>query len=46
MSAAPASQLNLSARHADFTYRMTVNAIKIQDTGECTKSVSDDLRQY
>jgi hypothetical protein len=28
---------------ADFTYAITVKAIKIQDTGKGTKSVAEDL---
>jgi hypothetical protein len=39
----PVSQPNLSKCQADFTYTMTVEAIKIQDTGKGTKPVLEDL---
>jgi hypothetical protein len=43
MSFDPASQLNLSACEADFSYAITVNTIEIQGTGKGTKSLADDL---
>ena len=39
----PAHQLNPLKCKADFTYRMTVKTIKIEDTGKGRKSVADDL---
>jgi hypothetical protein len=39
----PAHQLNRSACQAEFTYEITVKAIKIQDTGKGAKSVAEDL---
>jgi hypothetical protein len=39
----PAHHLNRSECQADFTYTMTVKAIKIQDTGKGAKSVAEDL---
>lgn len=39
----PASQLNRTECQVDFTYTMTVNTIKIKDTGKGAKSVADDL---
>jgi hypothetical protein len=39
----PPSQRSRSASQADFTYKMTVNAIKIQDTGKGAKTVAEDL---
>ena len=44
MPSDPVGQLNLSRCDADFTYTMTVKAIKIQDTGKGTKSVLEDLK--
>ena len=41
----PAHQLNPLKCKADFTYRMTVKTIKIEDTGKGRKSVADDWRQ-
>ena len=38
----PAHQLNRSECQSDFTYSMTVKAIKIQDTGKGKKSVAGD----
>ena len=43
MSVEPVTNANSSECQADLTYAMTVNLIKIQDTGEGTKSVADDL---
>jgi len=39
----PASFANPVATQADFTYSMTLNVIKIQDTGKGAKSVAEDL---
>jgi hypothetical protein len=39
----PAHQPNRSTCQADFTYTMTVKAIKIEDTGKGVKAVEDDL---
>jgi hypothetical protein len=39
----PAHQPNRSTCQADFTYTMTVKAIKIEDTGKGVKSVAEDL---
>lgn len=39
----PASQRNRTECQEDFTYTMTVNAIKNQGTGKGAKSVADDL---
>jgi hypothetical protein len=38
-----ANQLNPLACQADFTYSITPNTIKIQDTGKGKKSVAEDL---
>jgi hypothetical protein len=43
MSDDPAHQLNRAACQAEFTYGISVKAIKIQDTGKGAKSVSEDL---
>jgi hypothetical protein len=45
MPSDPAHQFNLSACEADFTYLITVKAIKIQDTGKGTKPVLEDLEE-
>jgi hypothetical protein len=37
------SALNRSECQADFTYEITVETIKIRDTGKGTKAVADDL---
>ena len=39
----PASFANPVATQADFTCSMTLNVIKIQDTGKGAKSVAEDL---
>jgi hypothetical protein len=39
----PAHQLNRLECQADFTYEITVKAIKTQETGKDKKSVADDL---
>jgi len=36
-------QLSRAACHADFTYTMTLDVVKIQDTGKGAKSVAEDL---
>jgi hypothetical protein len=38
-----ARELNSAETAADFTYSMTVNVIRIHDTGKGAKSVDDDL---
>jgi hypothetical protein len=38
----PVHQLNRSARQADFTYRMVVDVVKIQDTGKDKAFVADE----
>jgi hypothetical protein len=39
----PVHQFNPAACQADFTYTMTPDAVKIQDSGKGKKSVADDL---
>jgi hypothetical protein len=39
-----ADRFKPSACQADFTYTMTLDIIKIQDTGKGRKSVADDLK--
>lgn len=44
MSLDPAHERNRSGCYADFTCTLTVNVIKIYDTGKDAKSVADDLK--